>query len=44
MQRAFEKEKKASPLAVLEVFDGVYQRKTGDVSLFDLKQDEDVDR
>jgi len=42
MQNAFEKGKKNSPLAVLEVFDGVYQRKTGDVSLFDLSQDEHV--
>jgi len=28
-----------SPLTVLKVFDRVYQRKTGDVSLFDLEQE-----
>jgi len=44
MHKAFEKGKEDSPLAVLEVFDGVYQRKTGDVSLFDLSQDEHVHR
>jgi len=38
MMNAFEKGKEDSPLAVLEVFDGMYQRKTGDVSLFDKTQ------
>ena len=38
MIKAFEKEKQDSPLAVLEVFNRVYQRETGDVNLFDLNQ------
>ena len=33
---AFEKEKQNSPLAVLEVFDRIYMKETGDKSLFDL--------
>jgi len=37
---AFENEKRGSPLAILEVFDKVYQRETKDVSLFDLNQKE----
>ena len=40
MQRAFEKGKQSSPAAVLEVFDRVYQRETGDASLFDKSQDD----
>jgi hypothetical protein len=40
MLYAFEKERINSPLAVLEVFDTVYQQKTGDSSLFDLTQKE----
>jgi len=39
MVRAFEKKRKNSPLAVLEVFDICYIRKTGDESLFDRTQD-----
>ena len=38
MIHAFEKGKQGSPLAVLEVFDRAYRRKTEDVSLFDLTQ------
>ena len=38
MEMAFGKGKKGSPLAVLEVFDQVYQKKTGDASLFDKRQ------
>jgi hypothetical protein len=38
MTYAFEKGKRGSPRAVLEVFDRIYQRKTGDVSLFDKDQ------
>ena len=34
----FEKGKQGSPLTVLKVFDRVYQRKTGDSSLFDKTQ------
>jgi len=36
---AFKKEKSDSPLAVLEIFDNAYQRKTGDKSLFDITQE-----
>ena len=39
MNTSFKKEEKNSPLAVLKVFDKVYQEKTGDASLFDLKQE-----
>ena len=35
MVEAFGKGKQGSPLAALEVFDIVYQKKTGDASLFD---------
>jgi len=38
MTASFAKGKRGSPLVVLEVFDGVYQRKTGDSSLFDKTQ------
>ena len=38
MMRAFEKGKINSALAVMEVFDRVYQRETGDKSLFDLNE------
>lgn len=37
--QAFKKEEKGSPLAILEIFDTVYQRMSGDVSLFDLNQE-----
>jgi len=40
MMCAFEGKKRDSPLAVLEVFDRVYMRETGDTSLFDLSQPE----
>ena len=40
MVAAFGKGKQGSPLAVLEVFDRVYQKKTDNVSLFDLSQKE----
>jgi len=40
MTNAFGKGENNSPLAVLRVFDNVYQRKTGDASLFDLSQEE----
>jgi len=39
MSQAFEKGEKDSPLAVLKVFDRVYQRNTLDVSLFDATQE-----
>ncbi|MBW2999173.1 hypothetical protein KY339_00745 [Candidatus Woesearchaeota archaeon] len=39
MIKAFEKGKRGSPSAVLEVFDKVYQKKTGNPSLFDKTQD-----
>ena len=42
MIHAFPNGKKHSPLAVLEVFDRVYQRNTGDKSLFDLTQQEHI--
>ena len=38
MTNALGKGKQGSPLAVLQVFDSTYQRKTGDKSLFDLEQ------
>jgi len=38
MMNAFEKGKIDSPLAVLEVFDQVYQEKTGNPNLFDKTQ------
>lgn len=40
MTHAFNKREIGSPLAVIKVFDKVYQAKTGDVSLFDLSQKE----
>lgn len=44
MVSAFEKGQRGSPLAVLEVFDRVYQRITGDASLFDLTQEQHLHR
>ena len=38
MSSDFEEGKQGSALAVLKVFDRVYQRITGDVSLFDKLQ------
>jgi riboflavin synthase len=38
MIHGFEKEEQGSPKAVLKAFDRAYQRKTGDVSLFDQTQ------
>ena len=39
MMHAFPKEERGSPLAVLKLFDRVYQQKTGDKSLFDLSEE-----
>jgi len=38
MSKGFGNEEQYSPMAVLKVFDKIYQEKTGDVSLFDTKQ------
>lgn len=40
MGNAFKEEEKGSPLAVLKVFDQVYQEKTEGASLFDLSQED----
>ena len=39
LMNTFEKGEEGSPLAVLKIFDKVYQRKAGDKSLFDKTQD-----
>ena len=39
MSNAFENAKKNTTKAIFEVFDRVYQRRTGDMSLFDESQD-----